>query len=475
MEDVGLWPAHRQAAAIRAGELSSRDLLETYLDRISRYNVAINAVVTLAADEARAEADQADAAVSRGEPLGPLHGLPVTIKDALETAGMRSTGGAVELADHVPTADATAVARVRAAGAIVFGKTNLPRWSGDAQSYNELFGVTNNPWDLSRSPGGSSGGAAAAVAAGLTSFELGTDIGGSVRMPSHFCGIWGHKPTFGLVPGFGYLDGVHGGSIEADNNVIGPMARSADDLDLLLDVLAGPAGEAAKAWRVELPPARHQRISDYRVALWLEDPACPVDSEMRGLIERAADALEAAGAKVDRSARPNIDFVEASRLGMRLISVATSVGLSAEKIEELAEASHGAATLVQRHHTWLERQRQRTEIRAAWTVFFTSFDALLCPVTIAPAFPHQTEGTWATRRLKVDGQSRAYGDLMPWAALIGMAYLPVTTPPLARTSAGLPVGVQVVGPYLEDRTTIDLARRLADVAGGGYVSPEAFS
>jgi amidase len=474
MDDVAFWPASRQAAAIRAGELSSRDLLETYLERVGKHNPTINAVVTLAADEARDAADAADAAVSRGESVGPLHGLAVTIKDALETAGIRSTGGAVELAEHVPSGDAAAVARVRAAGAIVFGKTNLPRWSGDGQSYNELFGVTSNPWDLSRSPGGSSGGAAAAVAAGLTSFELGTDIGGSVRMPSHFCGIWGHKPTFGLVPGFGYLDSVNGGLVEADNNVIGPMARSVDDLDLLLDVMAGPVGEAAKAWSVRLPPPRHERLSDYRVAVWLDDPLCPVDSEMRQLIERAVGSLAAAGAKVDRSARPDVDFAEASRLGMRLISVATSVGLPIDKIEELAEASRGSAALVQRHHTWLERHRRRTQIRAAWAEFFTSFDVLLCPVTITPAFKHQIEGTWATRRLEVDGESRPYGDLMPWSALIGMAYLPVTTPPLGRTAQGLPVSVQVVGPYLEDRTAIDLARRLADAAGAGYVAPSAF-
>src|SRR4051795_9362818 len=257
MADMTTKSATELAAAIRAKELGSRELLESFVDRIERLNPAINAVVTLDVERAHKAADRADAATARGESFGPLHGLPITIKDAIATEGIRSTGGAVELTDHIPTADATAVAKLRAAGAIVFGKTNLPRWSGDLQSYNEIFGTTNNPWDVTRGPGGSSGGPAAAVACGLTSFEIGTDIGGSVRIPSHFCGTFGLKPSFGVVPQRGYLDRVGGGITDPDINVFGPIARSADDLDVLLGVLAGPPPEQAPAWRIELPEPRY--------------------------------------------------------------------------------------------------------------------------------------------------------------------------------------------------------------------------
>src|SRR4051812_32448589 len=271
MDVRGTSTATELVAAIKGQEVSSRELLATYLERIDRLNRPVNAVVTLALERAEAEAAAADEATARGARLGPLHGLPITIKDAIETEGIRSTGGAVELTDHVPAVDATAVAKLRAAGAIVFGKTNLPRWSGDLQTYNEIFGTTNNPWDLSRVPGGSSGGAATAVACGFTSFELGTDIGGSVRNPSHCCGVFGLKPSFGVVPQRGYLDHVGGGTTDADINVFGPIARSAKDLDLLLGVLAGPPPEQAAAWRIELPePSAKHGLSGQRIALWLD-------------------------------------------------------------------------------------------------------------------------------------------------------------------------------------------------------------
>src|SRR3954453_128663 len=275
MDVRGTSTATELGAAIKDQEVSSRELLATFLDRIERLNGPVNAVVTLAVERAQAQAAAADEATARGDELGPLHGLPITIKDAIETEGIRSTGGAVELTDHVPAADAPAVAKLRAAGAVVFGKTNLPRWSGDLQSYNEIFGTTNNPWDTSRIPGGSSGGPAAAVAAGFTAFELGTDIGGSVRIPSHCCGTFGLKPSYGVVPQRGYLDSVGGGTTDADINVFGPMARSAGDLDLLLSVLAGPVPADDVAWRIELPPSDVTALRDARIAVWLDDPANP--------------------------------------------------------------------------------------------------------------------------------------------------------------------------------------------------------
>ncbi len=229
-----------------------------------------------------------------------LHGVPMTIKDAIATAGIRSTGGAPIHAELVPTQDAPAVAALRAAGAIVFGKTNVPLWSGDIQTFNELFGTTNNPWDPTRTPGGSSGGAAAAVSCAMTAAELGTDIGGSVRVPAAFCGVFGHKPSYGVVPQQGYLDSDYGPSItDADVNVFGPIARSAADLGALLDVVAAPGRRAELA-----PSPPGDPIAGLRVAAWLDDPALPVDPELLGLHHRAADALEAAGAIVDRGRPP---------------------------------------------------------------------------------------------------------------------------------------------------------------------------
>ena len=294
-----------------------------------------------------AAADAADARTADGGELAPLHGLPVTIKDAIETAGIRSTGGAVELADHVPTHDAPAVARLRDAGAIVFGKTNLPRWSGDVQSFNELFGTTNNPWDVTRIPGGSSGGPAVAVAAGLTSFELGTDIGGSVRIPSHCCGTFGLKPSYGVVPQRGYLDSIGGGTTDADINVFGPMARSAADLDLLLSVLAGPEPARQPAWRIELPPAAATTLRGQRISVWLDDPENTGDPAMVDVLRRAVDAVSDAGAQVTE-VRPPVDPATQFELFTVLVAAAVSVS-----------AGDAADALAGQHHAWLMRDRQR--------------------------------------------------------------------------------------------------------------------
>src|SRR6476619_2931744 len=298
-------------AALQGKEISSRELLDLYLDRIDRLDRVdkggVNAVVTLDVERAQQAAAAADDALARGDDVGPLHGLPITIKDAIETEGIRSTGGAVELADHVPAADAPAVARLKGAGAIVFGKTNLPRWSGDSQAHNELFGTTNNPWSFAHVPGGSSGGSAAAVAAGFTAFELGTDTSGSVRLPAHSCGVCSLKPTYGVVPNRGYLDHVGGGTTRTDINTFGPIARSAADLELVMAVLAGPVPEDALAWRVELPASTVTSLAGLRVATWLDDDACPVGREYLTQLRSAADALADAGAIVEDS-HPDVGF-----------------------------------------------------------------------------------------------------------------------------------------------------------------------
>ncbi len=460
---VATWSATKLAAAIRSRELTSRDLLELYLDRIARLNPPVNAVVTLDAERARAEADRADAEAARDEWRGPLHGLPITIKDAIEVAGVRSTGGAIELTDHVPGADAPAVARLKGAGAIVFGKTNLPRWSGDIQSFNEIFGTTSNPWQLEHVPGGSSGGAAAAVAAGFTSFELGTDIGGSVRVPSHCCGVFGLKPSYGVVSQRGYLDHVGGGTTDADINVFGPIARSAEDLDLLIGVLAGPDADRAVAWSIDLPAPRQKEISDYRVGVWFDTPSMPIDREQLEILRRAADRLADAGAKVE-DAHPPVDFDEQQRVFISLIS--SAVAVSADP--EVAEATAG------QHLAWLAADQERARLRTIWAEWFHQYDALLCPVLPTPAFPHDQSGDFFSRTLDVNGEQHPYMINVSWAGLIGVVSLPAAVPPIGRTESGLPVGVQVVAPYLRDREAVQLAGMLAQVAGGGYQPPPGF-
>jgi amidase len=452
-------PATEQARAIRDREISSRELLELYLDRVERIDPALNAVVTLAADRARDEADAADARTASGAELPPLHGLPITIKDAIETAGIRSTGGAVELRDHVPDHDAPAVARLREAGAIVFGKTNLPRWSGDVQSFNELFGTTNNPWDVTRIPGGSSGGPAAAVAAGLTSFELGTDIGGSVRIPSHCCGTFGLKPSYGVVPQRGYLDSVGGGTTDADINVFGPIARRADDLDLLLSVLAGPEPARAVAWRLELPAPAATSLTGLRLGVWLDDPENPGERAMLEVLRQAVDRLADAGAKVEE-VRPPVEPARQFELFRALIGPAVSV--SSPDVAELMAGSH---------HAWLQRDRERAAMQATWASWFDEYDALLTPVLCTTAFPHLQEGTFATRQLLVDGEAREYMAVTWWTGMFGVLGLPVAVPPVGRTAAGLPVGMQVVTPFLRDRDAVRIAGLIGDATGGYAVPP----
>ena len=456
--DPALWTTTEQAAAIRARELGSVELLEAQLARIARLGPQVNAVCTLAVDGARERASAADEATANGRSWGALHGLPVTIKDAIATAGIRSTGGSPMLLDHVPQHDAPVVASIKNAGAIVFGKTNVPLWSGDFQTFNEMFGTTNNPWDLARVPGGSSGGAAAAVACGMTSFEIGTDIGGSVRVPSAFCGIFGHKPSFGAVPTLGYLDEPNGGVTESDVNVFGPIARSAADLAMLFGIVAGPAPDRAVGWRLDLPQADVADLRSLRVATWFEEPSVPMDDEMLAILDGVTEHLNRIGVAVDRGARPQFDFSEAWQTGGWLIGAACNISDGERDVS---------------HNEWLRADRQRARRRLQWAEFFEHVDVLLCPITLTPAFLHQQQGTWADREVVVNGSIVPYLALEAWPALIGSAYLPSTSAPVGFTSGGLPVGVQVVSPYLHDYRSIAVAGLISDLVGGYSVPPIA--
>jgi len=482
VSELAFAPAVTLLGALDAGEVSSRELLDLYLERIGKLNPELNAVVTLDEEGARATATAADEARGRdrdGRGGRPLLGLPITIKDSLETAGMRTTSGASELSGHVPAADAPAVARLRAAGAVIMGKTNLPAWTADVQTTNALFGTTVNPWDPARSPGGSSGGSAAALAAGLSALELGSDIGGSVRIPSHWCGVCGHKPSWGVIPLRGHIPPRPGSLAPTDLGVLGPMARTAADLALAVGVLAGPDEADARAWRLELPPPRHERIDGYRVAVWFDDPDCPVAGEVMDVLETAVAALAGAGAVISRpgDARPPVTLAGQARPYQRLLQAVMGAGLPQPLFAGLVAVAEGAEASDDREHVrfardvtarmrdWHPANEQRHRTRAAWAEFFRHHDVLLTPVAPTVAIPHDHRPV-PERHLTVDGQPRPYWDLIAWPSLANFAGLPATVVPAGISDSGLPVGIQILGPYLEDRTTLAFAGHVETVLGG---------
>jgi amidase len=460
------------ADKIRRREISSREAVDFFLARVESLDKRINSVVTIDAARARAEADEADAALTRGEVRGPLHGVPMTIKDSFQTAGMRTTSGAPELAKFIPEKDAWPVARLRAAGAIIFGKTNLPIYAGDLQSYNEVFGTTNNPYDVSRSPGGSSGGAAAALACGFTPLELGSDIGGSIRLPSHMSGVVGHKPSYGIVPAHGQIPGPPGTLTLADLAVAGPMARTVQDLRLGLDIMAGPNRWEHPAWRLKLPPPRRRTLKRYRVAAWLDDPACRVEPEVRDLLEKGAQTLTAAGVRVDRDARPSFTLEKVADTFGALLQAALAGGVPNDRLDEYAAtagdtpAARTRRLLAMRHRQWLSYNERRLQMRKRWEEFFAQWDAILLPVMPCAAIAHDHSEPMASRMALVGGEQRPYWSLTTWMAPAGACYLPATVIPVGRLNNGLPVGIQIVGAYLEDRTTLDLAEHLLGLVGG---------
>ncbi|MEE4109839.1 MAG: amidase [Halieaceae bacterium] len=473
------------ARDIKKRTLSAVTVLEFYLERVERLNGDLNAVVALDTERALERAVAADRAASAGEDWGPLHGVPMTIKDAWCTEGLVTTGGSPEHADNVPARNAGPVQRLLDAGAIVFGKTNVPFMSADLQTFNDVYGRTNNPWNPERTPGGSSGGAAAAVAAGLTPVEVGSDIGGSIRTPSHFTGVFGHKSSYGLVSTRGHLPpGEHVVS-EVDLSVAGPIATCVSDLEDSLSLLAGPAPGLGAACP-ELPAARISGADSLRVAVWADDPFCPVDRQIVEHIEGAAQTLETLGATVDRRARPAISFeanhVNYTQLLMAVLGsdMPAAVRNAARDMVAAADPDDMSEPLLQMrglaisHHDWKRQHEIRTRTRLAWAEFFADYDVLLCPCVHVPAFPHDPEPDLQARVLTVNGEERPYGELTRWAGLTVNSYLPVTAVPLGTTRDGLPVGMQIAGPYRGDRTTLAVAR-LLEAHHRAFVPPPGYA
>ncbi|BBO05631.1 MULTISPECIES: amidase [Bradyrhizobium] len=476
------------ASALRARRISASELLEHTIARIEALDGRINAVIVRDFDRARAAARAADAALGRGEQR-PLLGIPVTLKEPFNVAGLPTNWGFPHFRDFQPAEDALVVSRLKAAGAVVIGKTNIPIGLRDFQSYNEIYGTTNNPWDLGRSPGGSSGGSGAALAAGFGPLSIGSDIGGSIRVPSHFCGVFGHKPSLGLVPLRGYsLPPAPPVPGQGDLAVVGPMARTASDLALALDVIAGPdETRDGVGYRLALPAPRHDRLRDFRILVVDTHPLMPTGDAVRSAIGRLAERLGRSGAQVARSSTSLPDLAESARLYMRLLNAARSPRLTPAAIEEArglaaalapddrslqAERARGWGMI---HREWLATDAARLQLQQRWEELFREFDAVIYPAAAVPAFPHDHSEPFDARQLDIDGRLYNYSDAcFIWADPASTCGLPATAVPIERTSSGLPVGAQIIGPYLEDRTTMALAG-LIEREFGGFVPPPALS
>ena len=476
--------------ALEQGDVTSRGLVEYFQGRFEKVNPALNAVVATAFEEALRQADQADSERAEGKVRGPMHGIPMTIKDTFEVVGMPCTAGSRSLANHMPKQNAFTVQRLIDAGAIIFGKTNIPLFAGDIQSFNKVYGVTNNPWDTSRTPGGSSGGAAAALAAGLTPIELGSDLAGSIRTPAHFCGIYGHKPTHGIVSGRGHIPGPPGMLLEPDLATPGPMARSAADLDTMLDVLAAPGPLMGDCWSLKLPEASQKSLADFRVLIWTKDPLGPIDNELQKAYDAMAEKLRAAGAQVTEGAPDGMSLETFVPTYMNLLGsvlsgtlkpaqrrvtavIAKLAGKFGKQMKLGAHIDKMLTGMTQVHADWLKNHETRLRIARKSEKIFEQYDVVLTPVVMVPAFKHQPKPAVHKRRLPVNGDERAYTELFTWIAPATLMGLPATSAPVGQTSDGLPVNVQIIGGKYQDKTTMKFAE-LMEESVRGFVAPEGY-
>jgi amidase len=475
--DSGAATAAELTRAIRERQISSRELLAALIARADRVNPALNAIVAWDVERAQAAAAAADEATVRGEPTGSLHGLPMTIKDVWETKGLVTTSGARALNDYVPDTDALGVARLRQAGAIVFGKTNTPEYAGDWQTYNAVYGRTNNPWDVSRTAGGSSGGAAAAVAAGLTPLEFGSDIGGSIRNPAHSNGVYGLKPSWGVVPVRGHIPGRPGSLLTVDVGVAGPIARSVADLRTAFAVLAGPLPEDAPGWRLDLDPGpERSSVTGLRVAVVFGEGAdvVPIGRDVRELLDGFAARLSAAGAAVEEARLP-VTLADGLATWRAITNAIMGVGLPDDLFDRFAALDKAGGdprwTMASRFRDVQAATDRRQHQRVAWAEFFGDYDVVLTPVMPVAAFPHDTDGPFDERMLDVDGVPVPHYLAAAWLCAIGVMLLPVVTLPVGLTEAGLPVGVQLVGPFLSDLRLLRIAELAEEAAGPGFIPP----
>jgi amidase len=449
------------AAALREKGISARELMALTYQRIDRHNPALNAIVWQDRERAMQRATQADEALSAGTSRGALHGVPVTIKESFAYRGSPNTWGLAPLKDAVSPRTAIAVERLESAGAIVVGKTNVPVMLSDWQSDNPIYGTTNNPWDLTRTPGGSTGGGAAALAAGMGCLTLGSDLSGSIRIPAHFCGVYGHKPTLELINTAGLQPGPWDGSpaVPMDLSVVGPLARGARDLALALEAMGGPAGAGAVAWSWRLPRPRRTRLRDFRIGYVMEDRRAPVASDVASVYERVLTELSRTGAVMEHGWPEGID-VEAQLKTYQFLLFAFINGVGREE-----------PARPETHWRWMQETQRRLAFRAIWQKYFESHDVFLCPAGFSAAFPHDHSQPLEKRVVETPEGKRPYLNTPLWTIFATLSGCPATVAPVGRTTAGLPADIQILAPLWEDGTSIEFAALLSDVIGGFTVPP----
>ena len=481
MSELAFESATSLAKKIKSKEISSVELLEYFFGRVDQHNEKLNAVIWQIREEAMADAKKADAAISAGSELALLHGVPMTIKESYDVVGTPTTWGEPNLKDNIASEDALSVKRMKEAGVVLFGKTNVPLMLSDFQSYNDVYGTSNNPYDVSRGPGGSSGGSAATLAAGMTGIESGSDIGGSIRNPAHFCGVFGHKPTWNLLPPRGHA--MPGILSPSDLSVIGPLGRGAEDVEIATRAMAGPNEIEARGMTLSLPEFE-KKLGDLRVAVWREDDMSPVDEEVSRRVDLVAKALEDEGATVNFDARPDFTSQHSHFTYQALLSATMACRVPMEQYERNIERAARydnednsleaivARSQVARFRHWVVANEERTHIRWSWHRFFEDYDIVLMPIMATSAFKHDHR-PFGERTITVNGVERPYFEQVFWAGIPTNAYLPSTIVPTGLDDQGLPIGIQVVGPEYGDLTTLGVSRGL-EKAGFTFTPPAGF-
>ncbi len=472
-----------QGRMLRSRKISAKELLQENLDQFTRHNAKINAVIITDLDRAHEAAVAADRRLSHGKALSVLDGVAMTAKESFDWKGLPSTWGDPALHDNIAAQDAVALQRLADAGAVPYGKTNVPLALSDWQSFNAIHGTTNNPWDVTRTPGGSSGGAAAALATGMSALEIGSDIGASIRNPAHYCGIYGHKPTYGVVPYRGHL--MPGSVSISDITVAGPMARSARDLTAMLKILAGSEGIESRGRPVALPSALQNTLKEFRVAIRLDSEVSEVDAPLRGLLEKLAQFLSKKTRKLSFSARPDFSDAEAFENFITLLRATSTkrmaddeIATAAEKARRLDPDDKGYVAMMTRafgmsHGAWLRANERRHQLALIWDQFFDDWDVLLCPAAASAAWPHDHVGERHERFITVNGKKVSTIDQRFWAGYSGNFYLPSTVAPMGLTATGLPCGVQIITRAYGDYTSLRFAE-LLEREYYGFVPPPGY-
>jgi amidase len=480
--EVAFCSASELCTLLRRREVSAIELVDLYIERIERHDRELNAVVLRDFERARNKARSIDADRGRGD-ARPLLGLPITVKESFNVEGLKTTWGSPRFANHFSSYTAEAVARLEQAGAILLGKTNVPLFLQDYQSYNEIYGTTRNPYDQSRTSGGSSGGGAAAVAAGLTGADFGSDLAGSLRVPASFCGVYSHKPSFGIVPTFGHSLSPY--LAPPDLSVVGPLARSAEGLGLLLAATAGPSMTEATGWQLKLPPPTFSSLANLRVAILLDVDICPIDPVIRQAVLKLGRWLSAQGATVSMVGLP-FDAHEHDALFAGLVKGVLSGRMdeatfnarlkeaAACSSDDTGPAASAARDFTQSHWLWSSRNEARYRLREQWRRFFEDYDLLLMPGTPTPAFVIDESSPQSDRTIEINGRTIAYDTQAFWQGLATVSYLPATIAPIALSESGLPLSVQIVGPYLHDMTTIAIAREV-EISYCSFQPPDVFT